>query len=192
MANSINYQTKRDGTPDSQISHGHIHNDEVKSSLMLQGQESLEYISIDQTEPRKRWITSRCRGRYQVKSGDDIPKGQPGMYFDACNGDIIFRTGGRIRIEAENVDIISRGGDSSNGTINLISNESINLKSKKITVSATESLSLFTDGEMFQAAINILKVYSGASQRLTASSSLKAPSIPIIPDLLQYSFISGK
>jgi hypothetical protein len=191
MAKSKNYETKREGTKDAQVSYGHIHNDEVKSSLMLQGQEALEYISIDQTEPRKRWITSRCRGRYQVKSGDDIPKDQPGMYFDACNSDIIFRTGGRIRIEAENVDIISRGSDSTNGTINLISNESINLTSKKITSSASESMSLFTDGEMFQSAINILKVYSGASQRLTASSSLKPPSLPIIPDLLQYSFIGG-
>lgn len=192
MANSINYETKREGTKDSQVSYGHIHNDEVKSSLMLQGQESLEYITIDQTEPRKRWITSRCRGRYQVKSGDDIPKDQPGMYFDACNSDIIFRTGGRIRIEAANVDIISRGSDSSNGTINLISNESINLKSKKITSNASESMSLFTDGEMLQSAINILKVYSGASQRITATSSLKGPSLPIIPDLLQYSFMEGK
>lgn len=192
MANSINYETKREGTKDAQVSYGHIHNDEVKSSLMLQGQESLEYITIDQTEPRKRWITSRCRGRYQVKSGDDIPKDQPGMYFDACNSDIIFRTGGRIRIEAANVDIISRGSDSSNGTINLISNESINLKSKKITSNASESMSLFTDGEMLQSAINILKVYSGASQRITATSSLKGPSLPIIPDLLQYSFMEGK
>ena len=61
----------------------------VHSSVMMMGStggaDDLEYITIDETEPRKRWITSRCRGRYQVKSGDDIPKGQPGIYFDANN-----------------------------------------------------------------------------------------------------------
>jgi hypothetical protein len=187
MAKSKNYNVRREGTPDGMISYGHIHDDQVKSSVMIQGQESLEYISIDQTEPRKRWITSRCRGRYQVKCGDDIPRDQPGMYFDSCNSDMIFRTGGRLRIEAESIDIIARGPDTTKGVINIISNESINLKSKKINVSSSESMSLFTDGEMFQSAINILKVYSGVSQRLTASSAVKPPTLPVIPDLLQYS-----
>lgn len=186
MGKSINYETRKEGTKDAQVSYGSIHVDEVKSSYMIQGQESLEYIVIDQTEPRKRWITNRCRGRYQVKSGDDIPKNQPGMYFDSCNSDMIFRTGGRIRIEAQSIDLIARGTDTTTGVINIISNESINLQSKKITQNATESFTLFSNGEMFQSAINILKIYAGVSQKLTSSSSIKPPTLPIIQDLLQY------
>lgn len=186
MAKSKNYETKRTGTKDGQLSFGHIHGDEVKSSVMIQGQESLEYITIDQTEPRKRWMTSRCRGRYQVKCGDDIPKNQIGMWFNADSSDILIQTKGRIRMEAENIDIIARGPDTSKGVINIQSNESVNIETKKFTANANESISIFTDGDMFQSAINIMKVYGGSIQKMTARSVIKPPSLPILDSLVQY------
>ena len=185
MAKSKNYETKRTGTKDGQLSFGHIHGDQVKSSAMLQGQESLEYIVIDQTEPRRRWITSRCRGRYQVKCGDDIAKDQIGMWFNADRSDILIQTKGRIRMEAENIDLIARGPDASKGVINIISNESVNIETKKFTANANESISLFTDGEMQQTAINIMKIFGGSIQKMTSTSALKGPSVPILGNLAQ-------
>jgi hypothetical protein len=185
MAKSKNYETKRTGTKDGQLSFGHIHGDQVKSSAMLQGQESLEYIVIDQTEPRKRWITSRCRGRYQVKCGDDIAKDQIGMWFNADRSDILIQTKGRIRMEAENIDLIARGTDASKGVINIISNESVNIETKKFTANANESISIFTDGEMQQTAINIMKIFGGSIQKMTSTSALKGPSVPILGNLAQ-------
>lgn len=187
MAKSKNYETKRTGTKDGQLSFGHIHGDQVKSSAMLQGQESLEYIVIDQTEPRRRWITSRCRGRYQVKCGDDIAKDQIGMWFNADRSDILIQTKGRIRMEAENIDLIARGPDPSKGVINIISNESVNIETKKFTANANESISIFTDGEMQQTAINIMKIFGGSIQKMTSTSALKGPSLPILGNLVQLS-----
>lgn len=186
MTKSKNCEVRRQGTKDGSIAFGHIHKDQVKSSVLLQGQESLEYIVLDQTEPRKRWITSRCRGRYQVKSGDDIPKDAVGMYFDASNSDIVIRTGGRLRMEAENIDIIARGNTNSSGVINIQSNESVNIKTKRFIVNADESLTLFTDGEMLQSAINIMKIYGGTIQKMTARSAIKPPVVPILENLVQY------
>lgn len=186
MGKSKNYETKQFGTKDGCIKFGHIHDDQVRSSTLIQGQESLEYIVMDQTEPRKRWITSRCRGRYQVKSGDDIPKDAVGMYFDACNSDIVIRTGGRIRMEAENIDLIARGKTNSSGVINLHSNESVNIKTKKFTANADESMTLFSDGQMFQSAINIMSIYAGDVQRMTSRSAVKPPIAPILENLKQY------
>lgn len=185
MTKSKNYETKRTGTKDGQISFGHIHADQVKSSIMLQGQESLEYITFDQTEPRKRWMTSRCRGRYQVKCGDDIPKDQVGMWLNADRSDILIQTKGRLRLEAENIDLIARGSDSTTGVINIISNESVNVETKKFTVNANESISIYTDGEMLQSAINIMKIYSGSIQKITSMSAIKPPSLPILGNLVQ-------
>jgi hypothetical protein len=185
MTKSRNYETRSQGTKDGSIKFGHIHEDQVKSSALIQGQESLEYIVLDQTEPRKRWITSRCRGRYQVKSGDDIPKDAVGMYFDASNSDIVIRTGGRIRMEAENIDLIARGKTNSSGVINIHSNESVNIKTKRFTANANESISLFTDGEMQQTAINIMKIVAGSVQKMTSMSSIKPPSLPILNDIVQ-------
>jgi hypothetical protein len=187
MTKSKNYQTKRTGTKDGQISFGHIHDDQVKSSILIQGQEALEYVSIDQTEPRKRWITSRCRGRYQIKCADDIAKDQIGYWLNASTSDILIQTKGRIRMEAENIDLIARGPDTSSGVINLISNESINLETKKVTINGNESISIFTDGEMLQSAINIMKIYGGSIQKMTSMSAIKPPSLPILNDIVQLS-----
>jgi hypothetical protein len=186
MTKSKNYETRSQGTKDGSVKFGHIHDDQVKSSVLIQGQESLEYITLDQIEPRKRWITSRCRGRYQVKSGDDIPKDAIGMYFDACNSDIVIRTGGRIRMEAENIDLIARGPTNSSGVINIQSNESVNIKTKRFTANADESISLFSDGEMQQTAINIMKIVAGSVQKMTARSAIKPPTLSISKAIVQY------
>ena len=185
MAKSKNYETKTTGTKDGQLTFGSIHSDQVKSSVMLQGQESLEYITIDQTAPRKRWMTSRCRGRYQVKCGDDIPKDEIGMWFNADRSDILIQTKGRLRLEAENIDIIARGPDPSKGIVNIISNESVNIETKKFTANANESISIFTDGSMQQSAINIMRIYGGSIQKMTSMSADKTPSLPILGKIVQ-------
>lgn len=185
MAKSTNYESKRTGTKDGQIAFGQIHQDQVKSSVMIQGQESLEYISIDQTAPRKRWMTSRCRGRYQVKCGDDIPKDEIGMWFNADRSDILIQTKGRLRLEAENIDLIARGPDPSKGVVNIISNESVNIETKKFTANANESISIYTDGEMQQSALNIMKIYGGSIQKMTSMSAIKTPSLPILDKIVQ-------
>lgn len=167
MAKSVNYESKVVQTKDGAIRYGHIHQDQVKSSVMLQGQGGLEYITIDQTAPRKGWISTRARGRYQVVCGDNIPKGQPGMYFDAASGDIVIKTKGRIRIEAENIDMIAKGSDGSNGNITLDGNESISLISKKVEVTADEVCNIMTDGTLQMSAINIMKMYGGSIEKLT-------------------------
>ena len=183
MTKSKNYETKRTGTKDGMISFGHIHPDQVKSSVMIQGQESLEYIAIDQTEPRRRWMTHRCRGRYQIGCGDDIPKDQVGFWVNAETSDILIQTKGRIRMEAENIDLIARGPDPSKGVINIISNESVNVETKKFTVNTNESISLYTDGEMQQTAMNIMKSFAGSFQKMTSMSASKLPSVPILNEI---------
>ncbi len=180
MSLSENRKVKRTGTADGMISFGHIHPDQVKSSVMIQGQEALEYIAIDQTEPRKRWMTQRCRGRYQVGCGDDIPKDQVGFWVNAESSDILIQTKGRIRMEAENIDFIARGPDPTKGVINIISNESVNIDTKKFTANTSESISLYTDGEMQQTAMNIMKSFAGSFQKMTSMSASKLPSVPIL------------
>jgi len=188
MTKSKNYETKDIHTKDGNIRFGHIHKDNVISSALIQGQGGLEYIAIDQTEPRKGWITSRCRGRYQVKCGDNIPKGQPAFWLDAATGDIVISTRGRIRMEAENIDLISYSGNPADGNINIIASESVNIEAKGVNVNGSEKLSIFTDGSMQMTAMNILKMYTGDMQSLTASSNLKPPSIPFSDSILNKVF----
>ena len=188
MAKSVNYESKVIQTKDGAIRYGHIHQDQVKSSVMLQGQGGLEYITIDQTAPRKGWITSRCRGRYQIKCADNIPKGQPGFWLDAASGDIVITTRGRIRMEAENIDLIAYGADNANGYINILGKEGVNIEGKTVNINGNEKMSIFTDGSMQMTAMNILKMFSGDMQSLTATSNLKPPTLPILPSILNKAF----
>jgi hypothetical protein len=192
MAKSLNYETKDIRTKDGKLRFGHIHQDQVKSSVMIQAQKGLDYITIDQTAPRDGWITSRCRGRYQVKCGELIPKGQPAMYFDATNGDIIFRTGGRILMEAENIHMEAHGSDNKNGIISLRSNEQILLDSKKVEANGAELVSIYSGAELKLTGINIMKMYSASIQKLTAASAIKPPGVVFASDLTKQSLGSSK
>lgn len=188
MTKSINYETKDINTKDGNLRFGHIHKDQVISSVMMQGQGGLEYITIDQTGPRKGWITSRCRGRYQIKCGDDIPKGQPAFWLEAASGDIVISTRGRIRMEAENIDIQAYGSDPSNGYVNITGKEGVNIEGKTVNINGNEKMSIFTDGSMQMTAMNILKMYTGDMQSLTAASNLKPPSLSLSGSILNKAF----
>lgn len=188
MTKSKNYETKDINTKDGNLRFGHIHKDQVISSAMLQGQGGLEYITIDQTGPRKGWITSRCRGRHQIKCGDDIPKEQPAFWLDAASGDIVISTRGRIRMEAENIDIMAYGADAANGYVNISGKEGVNIEGKSVNINGNEKMSIFTDGSMQMTAMNILKMYTGDMQSLTAASNLKPPSLPISGSILNRIF----
>lgn len=172
---SKNYETKDIRTKDGALRFGHIHKDQVKSSILLQGQGGLEYITIDQTDPRSGWITNRCRGRYQIKCGDNIPKGQPAFWLDSASGDIVITTRGRIRMEAENIDIIAYGPDNNNGNVNINASQKINILGKDVEVNGRHSNSLYTNGAMQITATNILKMYTGEMQSVTSASAIKPP-----------------
>lgn len=163
MANSVNNESKDLRTKDGNLRFGHIHKDQAKSSIMMQGQGGYEYITIDQEGSTRRCITSRCRGRYQVKAGKEIPQGQPAIYLDAESGDIVIRAKNRIRIEAENIDMIASGGDAKNGVINITGNEAVNIKSeKRVTIDGNELTSVFSSGNLQVSAKNICKIYGGS------------------------------
>jgi hypothetical protein len=39
---------------------------------------------------------------------------------------------------------------------------------------------------MLQSAINIMKIYGGSIQKMTARSAIKPPSLPILDNLVQF------
>ena len=138
MALSQNLETKDIRTKDGNIRFGHIHNDQGKSSIMLQGQGGLEFISLEQVGEREGWIWSRCRGRYQITCGDNIKKDDVAFYLNASGadgfskGNIEIVTKGTFKVQAENIQLIATGNNNSNGLITLKSNEKIELDSKQI------------------------------------------------------------
>ena len=184
MALSENLEIKDIRTKDGNVRFGHIHNDQGKSSIMLQGQGGLEYISIEQVGPREKWIWSRCRGRYQITCGDNIQKDDVAFYLNASGadgfskGNIEIVTKGTFKVQAENIQLIATGNNNSNGLITLKSNEKIELDSKQINLTAKEAMSLYAS-DLNTSASNIMKMTAGSYQKLSNASALVSPVFPV-------------
>lgn len=184
MALSQNLETKDIRTKDGNIRFGHIHNDQGKSSIMLQGQGGLEYISLEQVGEREGWIWSRCRGRYQITCGDNIKKDDVAFYLNASGadgfskGNIEIVTKGTFKVQAENIQLIATGNNNSNGLITLKSNEKIELDSKQINLTAKEAMSLYAS-DLNTSASNIMKMTAGTYQKLSNASALVSPVLPM-------------
>lgn len=184
MADSLNKEIKDIRTKDGNLRFGHIHSDQTKSSIMMQGQGGLEFISIEQVGLRPGWIWSRCRGRYQIICGDNIEEEEVAFYLNSSGGsgtskgNIEIRTKGTFKVEAENIHLIARGGGNNrNGLIKLQSNEKIELDSKQINIKAEEALGLYAS-DLNTSAKNIMTMTAGSFQKLSTSNP-KRSTLPI-------------
>lgn len=177
MAERKNYHAHRKGTKDSETKRGHIHNDNVLSAYMVRsGYDYRHYMTLDATSHRTGWTILRCPGAFNVKAGDDIPYNSNSIYFEAINGDIVLKAkNGRIKLDAENIQLIAKGGSNKAGTILLESNEDITLNSKNIRLNADSVCKFFSSGSLQCIANGTMDMYAGLADCATGASKLKKP-----------------
>jgi len=171
MGQRKNYHTVRYGTRDGELQFGHIHQDNNEAAVMLRsGHESLHYIQMDHTgdEVRKHSTICRSTGSFQVKAGDNAKitknneSNDAGIYMDSISGDIILRASkGKIRIEAQDIELVATGYNGKTGYIALDSNEKIIVKSKSIDVRATETAKFFSENKLDVVGNAVLNIYGG-------------------------------
>jgi hypothetical protein len=180
MTRPKNYNTCDYGTNDGDIKFGHIHEDGEISSVMLRGKTSEHYISLEQTgKPhRKSGTICRSKGAFQVKAGDDVKPKTPGVYLEASSGDIIIvAPSGRIRMIAENIDLLASGADGENGVITLNSNEKVIIKSKTIDVSSVVSTKIFSEKTVEVIGNAILNIYGGLIEFNEGTTTIKGSKV---------------
>ena len=165
MATQQNYHTVRYGTAEGEIKFGHITQDNQTSAVMLRnGHHPTHYITLDQTGAphRKHGTICRSPGSFQVRAGDNTPKDEPGVYVEAVSGDLVLRApSGTVRIEGQNVNIVTSGPDGENGIVDISANEKIILNTKTIDMRATSSVKMFSDNTVNVIAKGILDCYGG-------------------------------
>ena len=145
MAKKVNkYYQKVAQTPDATVHLGKINNDNVNSAFKVTCSEEgaqivPHYFQMDKsgdspTKGRKGGTMLRGGGTLNVKHGDYVGDGIPGVYIDSGNGDLVLISEGRIRIIAQDIDLIASGaGKRGNVQINA---------SSKILIDSKQSLSL--------------------------------------------------
>jgi len=165
MSETKNYEAIRYGTKDGELKFGHIHQDNTLSAAMIRsGSESLHYITLDATgeDFRKNGTICRSKGAFQVKAGDSVKDGNPGVYIDAVNGDLVLRApNGRVRIEGINVDIKAEGSDGKNGVITIEGNEKVLISAPIINANSETSTRIFSENTVELIGNAICNIYGG-------------------------------
>lgn len=174
------------GTKDGQIEFGHLHlagegglESDVTSGVYLQAYNSLHYMSMDIDGPREGWTLNRSPGPFEIicaSNNAGIPgsdKGN-GYFLLAENGDIVIRAPkGRIRMSALDIDIRADGPDNTRGSINLDSNQSVNVKTGTFDVIASTGVKIFTPKSMNLIANTSMGLVSNFINGLTSACAKK-------------------
>ena len=171
MAQRKNYHTVRYGTRDGEIQFGHIHQDNNESAVMLRsGHDPLHYVTMDHTgkEVRKHSTICKSPGSFLVKAGINAKKSKnnesndTGILLDSESGDIIIKAAkGKLRIEAQDIELIAKGYNGKTGMIKLDSNDKIIVKSKSVDIRAVQTAKFFSENKLDVAGNAILNIYGG-------------------------------
>lgn len=183
------------GNKDGQIEFGHLHLENnnldatVTSGVYLQAYDSRHYMSMDIDGRRQGWTLNRCPGSYEILCGTETKDNENGFFLLSENGDIVIRAPrGRVRISAMDIDLRAEGPDNTKGSINIDSNQSVNIKTGIFDVVANVSAKIFTPNSLNMIANTSMTLVSNFINGLTSASSSR-PNKSAIPDKSTKRFI---
>ena len=177
MAKKENFHPYYIGTEHGRLSFGHVRDSNEISACMLQSgpDGGRHYIVMEETgsaeEGTKGSTKSYCPGTFTVKSGKDIvnypegkdePRNIPAIWYEAENGDIIIKAPrGRIKLEAESIELTAKGFDGRTGNILMDADDKIALNSQIIDVKSRGSTKIFSESTIDIIGKGILNIYGG-------------------------------
>lgn len=180
MGQRINYHFNRIGNDHGEIRFGHIHDDNNISGFMVRTGEDggRHYMTMDSSgdvdQGRKGSTINVCPGSFSVKAGKDVAKETPAIYQLAENGDIIIGApNGRIKIYAQNIELIAQGSDGQNGVIQLDGNEKVIIKAPQIDINSKVSTKVFSEKTVECIGKGILNIYGGLIDCADGATKLK-------------------
>jgi len=177
MASKRNFWTQIMSAMNGALSFGSLSpTGDVTSSVELQGLDGRHFIDLTEDGVRKGWTTINAPGAIQLNSGEDLEKGQDGLFLNAENGDVILRArNGKVRIEGLDVEITASGAGTE-GFCEILANQDLKITGKNITLNGKQSLKLMSTGVLTldgKLGMQILSsMVNGAS---SATNSRKKP-----------------
>lgn len=167
MTKVKNYHTIRYGNNDGEIKFGHISSDEQISAFVVRSaSDDRHYLQMDSTgdldQGRKGGTINSCPGSFQIKCGDDVKDGVPALYIEAVRGDIVFNArNGRIRMMADDIDLIADGTSNKSGSITMTANQNIFQRCKNFDVSVSAVAKIVSSGSLKLTGDTLLNIYGG-------------------------------
>mgnify|MGYP003301255870 CR=1 FL=1 len=177
MAKKENFHPYSTGTEHGRLSFGKIRrNNEISACMLESGPDGgRHYITMDSTgnkeEGMKGSTKSFCPGTLTVKSGKDIvnfnkgsnkPNNIPAILCEAENGDIILSAPhGKIKLQADAIELIADGSDNRKGVISLTSDEKVIIDSQIVDIQSKVSTKIFSENTVHLIGKSLLNIYGG-------------------------------
>jgi len=170
-----NYTAQRIGNDHGNIKFGHVHKDAgTTSGVMLETTDSLHHITLDKAGERKGHTISVSPGDTVIKAGEKNTVSQTTIMIEAVNGDIcLIAPNGKIRMQADDIEMIANGGDGNNGNISLTAVENILTDSKKFLVNAKNFYKIVTPGYGEIIANSGMTLYASLIRGVTDACAIK-------------------
>ena len=192
MAKKENFHPYYIGTEHGRLSFGHVRDSNEISACMLQSgpDGGRHYIVMEETgsaeEGTKGSTKSICPGTFTVKSGKDIvnypdgkdePRNIPAIWYEAENGDIIIKAPrGRIKLEAESIELTAKGFDGRTGNILLDADDKIALNAQIVDVKSRVSTKIFSESTVDMIGKGIMNIYGGLTDFADRTTKGSKPS----------------
>jgi hypothetical protein len=192
MAKKENFHPYYIGTEHGRISFGEVRKSNEISACMLQSgpDGGRHYFTMEETgsaeEGTKGATKVYCPGTFTVKSGKDIvnyaeggsdSRNIPAMWYEAENGDIIIKAPrGRIKLEAESIELTAKGFDGGTGNILLDADDKIALNAQIVDVKSRVSTKIFSESTVDMIGKGIMNIYGGLTDFADRSTKGSKPS----------------
>ena len=93
---------------------------------------------------------------------DEVPRNIPAIWYEAENGDIIIKAPrGRIKLEAESIELTAQGIDGRTGNILLDADDKIALNGQIVDIKSRVSTKIFSESKVDFIGKGILNIYGG-------------------------------
>ena len=178
MAKQENRHPYQDGTEHGYISFGEVNtfSNEIDACKLANGPDAgRHYIRLQETGSKedgsKGSTNIVCPGTLTALTGKDIvnypkgssePRGIPAIFYQAENGDIVLTAPrGKVKIQAEAIEIIATGSDGKTGVVDISADDKINLKAQIIDINSTASTKIFSEDTVHVIGKSLLNIYGG-------------------------------
>ena len=170
-----NYTAQRIGNDHGNIKFGHIHKDAgTTSGVLLETTDSLHHITLDKAGQRKGHTISVSPGDTVIEAGEKNTVDQTTIVINAVNGDIsLIASNGKIRMQADDIEMIANGGGGNKGNIVMRAVENIKTDSKKFLVNATNFYKIVTPGYAEICANSGMILYASLIRGVTDAVAVK-------------------
>lgn len=177
MAKPIIHNPVEIGNDFGHIKFGHILPNNTYAGALIRngvpGNPSEHYMMFMSSGQMNGGTINRCPGVYQIHCGE-TPVTDTSFVLRASSGDILLQAPlGRIRIEAQNIDLIANGNTNKTGYINIESNEKINIRSKNIEINGDSVAKFLSSGVCEIVGNGTLNFFGGLIDCADSCTTLK-------------------